>query len=113
MTTDKMLRQLEAVLDEERQHLLSGDLIRLTQLAKRKVNLSAALAIDDLPHDVLARFAGLSARNQTLLEAARDGLNAARKRLGEIQRGAPMGTYSREGEKSEYAKPVRTLQRRA
>jgi len=113
MAPEKLVRQLVIVLNEERQHLLSGDLGRLPRLAKRKEQLITALAAQHLPHETLTRLANLSEHNQSLFNAAREGLVSALARLAELQRGAPMGIYSRLGEKTEYTKPIRTLHRRA
>lgn len=109
---DRTTRLLEQVFEEERKHLVAGDLLQLSQTAKRKDHLCATLAGVALSPEVQAHLSALAQRNQALLDAAREGLSAAITRLAEMQRGAPVGTYSRLGEKSEFAKPIRTLQRR-
>jgi len=108
-----MIRQLEQIYEDERRFLLAGNLDPLVRLAARKEELGNALGKSALPPETLARLAALGERNSSLLAAAGDGLRSAQVRIGEIQRGAPVETYSRSGEKSEYARPVRTLQRRA
>jgi len=113
MKNERVMRQLEDLLHEERHNLISGDLGRLAPLARRKEAMLTALDALELPAGALARLAALSAHNQSLLLAAQNGLQSALARLADVQRGAPVGTYSRSGEKSEYSKPVRTLQRRA
>lgn len=113
MSVDRAVARLERLLQEERILLLRGDLQRLGPLVPRKEKLLRALITgpDDRPG--IARLRALSERNQTLLQAAQRGIGAARTRLDQIARGTPVGTYSRTGEKTQIARPVQTLQRRA
>ncbi|WP_108483872.1 flagellar biosynthesis protein FlgN [Oceaniglobus ichthyenteri] len=113
MNENRTLHQLEQVFDEERRQLVQGNLARLARLADRKEKLLLALQDVKLTKDTLERLSDLSERNQALITAAQDGVRSVRDRLTEIQRGAPVETYSRTGEKSQIEKPVRTLQRRA
>ncbi len=113
MSDERIVRNLEILFEDERKALVSGEVHRLARLAQRKEHLIGVLQSVRLPAPTLKRFAGLTARNQALIEAAQSGLKSAVDRLREIQRGASVGTYSRTGVKSEISKPVRTLQRRA
>lgn len=113
MTPDRILRSLEQLLDLERACLLSGDLGRLPRLVQRKESCLAQLPDMSAEPDRIDRLLALCDRNARLITAAQAGLKAAEARLSEIRRGAPVGTYSRSGEKSEIARPVRTMQRRA
>ncbi|WP_226779892.1 flagellar biosynthesis protein FlgN [Oceaniglobus trochenteri] len=104
---------LKRYCDEERRHLLSGDLERLRRVSGKKERLLTALASEPVSEGELRRLAELSERNRALLSAAQEGIRSAMVRLADLRRGMPTTTYSANGAKSEFAAPVRTLQRRA
>lgn len=113
MARDKVVKQLETLLARERMHLMRGDFGRLATLAARKETLVAA--IKDAPQDriSLEHLKDLMCRNEGLIRAAQNGLRAVQSRLSEVQQGAPMETYGADGAKAGFARPLRTLQRRA
>ena len=113
MNYDRTIRQIEETFDDEKRFLIQGNIIQLNQVANRKEKLLLSLQGISLPNRVLERFSMLASRNESLIQAAQDGLISARARLTEIQRGALVETYSRSGQKTELSKPIRTLQRRA
>jgi hypothetical protein len=83
---------LETLLDETRDALLAGDLLRLAALTAQLDQ--AAPAADPAP---LARSRRKAARNAALLEAALKGIRAARRRATELAQPGRFSTYDATG----------------
>lgn len=94
-----LLDRVEALLERERDALLSGTLDTLESIAAEKARLIAALASRPGRDPArLARLARQAAQNQTLLEAALGGLRRAAARIAAHAAG-PCGldTYDASG----------------
>lgn len=102
---------LEALLDAVEQAARRADLPALARLAPA---LEAEMACTP-PSDpaLIRRLRGQAGRVARCLEAARQGVQAARRRLTEIRRaGGPLRTYDRQGQTLSHmssAPPARRL----
>lgn len=89
---------LHALLDEERELLLAGDLNALPDLLKRKQGL-----IEDLGDPVeadLTDLHGKLTRNHALLSSAMDGIRKVSDRLGELRKiRQSLETYDKQGQR--------------
>lgn len=88
------MRQLEALLDQAAQALVSGNLPELARLVPQIE--SANLQATDRP--TADRLRAKAERNARLLEAAMRGLKSARHRVAEITRGPTLSTYDARGQ---------------
>lgn len=86
------MSDLERLLDQTREALLAGDLLRLAQIA-------GEVAGADPPTDpqVAERSRALAEQNLALLGAALKGVQAARRRAGELAEPARFSTYDAQG----------------
>lgn len=82
MTRTKALDSLTALLEEQRQALLTGDLAVLDQLPDRLERAMRDLAQTRPDAAELAHLAQMAARNARLVLSARDGLALARRDIG-------------------------------
>jgi hypothetical protein len=104
-----MATALETLLDATHKALVAGDLAALPDLGAR-----VAAEVDRLPAlDPAAalRLRTKAHRNERLLQAARQGLHAARERIAEIVSGPSLSTYDSHGRKSRLAGPVQAIGR--
>lgn len=108
------LNALLTILDNERKLILGGDLHALPELAQAKANALSQLKLQPLTQDQLATLQSTSARNQSLLSAAANGIRAAQKRL-EALRNPDQGvkTYTRTGAAETISRPVSNFEKRA
>ena len=114
----KDLRRLAAILAQERQALVQGDIGRLESLALRKVAIldrversQGALARADAG---LARIVQQAAdRNASLFEAAITGIKDARALIRRAKTGGSAKTYARDGVRADLNPPAGSLHRRA
>jgi hypothetical protein len=90
------MRQLELLLDDAAEALLSGNLAALALLAPQIESIS--LIATDRP--TAERLRTKAERNARLLEAATRGVKAARLRVAEIVRGPALTTYDARGQKA-------------
>jgi hypothetical protein len=90
------MRQLELLLDDAAEALLSGNLAALALLAPQIESIS--LIATDRP--TAERLRTKAERNVRLLEAATRGVKAARLRVAEIVRGPALTTYDARGQKA-------------
>jgi hypothetical protein len=99
------LAALERLLIKEREALRRGDLGAIAASADTKQRLMpkpGKFRKDDLPR--LERIKALAARNTALLEAARDGIAAARARVTRLRDGSSdFGTYSATGTRTAFS----------
>jgi hypothetical protein len=106
---------LAAVLEDERQALLAGDLDRLPALLLRKQSLAERLGAAVPPAPALAGLRAAAVRNARLLAAARAGLDGALERVAALRGGGAAGfdSYDARGRPARVtARDVR-LERRA
>ena len=88
---------LRALLDEERDALLAGELDRLGALADRKEHLFAGLEGLDPGDDHTRAIRDALVQNAGLLKAAQAGLEAARLMLSGDRPVQTMTVYARDG----------------
>ena len=91
--------QLEALLDQAADALLTGDLAALARLAPQ----IEAARIAPASRTEAERLQRKAQRNARLLDAATRGVKAARLRMGEITRGPTLTTYDARGQKAQIA----------
>lgn len=113
MAADRRLARLERALAAERRALLEGQLEALPRLVAERERLLAELPTLAPDRAALAALREEAGRNAALCAAVRDGIAAARARLEEIARGAPLGTYGARGDRQEMGRAPRLLQRRS
>jgi len=119
MTTSddtELTHRIEALLSQERDALLSGDLRALGDLAEEKERLAACL--QELGPERRAALRGLhdmASRNQALLDGALQGIRLATERLSAYRRlRKSMDTYDPQGNKTAIPGVVsRKVERRA
>lgn len=109
------LDTLCTTLDAERDALLRGDHDALAPLLEHKERQLAALARDGAatPEAIRARITPRLERNRALLEAAAEGLRAARERLCSDSARAELSTYGADGARNTAPSPGTRLERRA
>ena len=101
-THTDIMADLDALLEEEREALLTGALHRIEELMQRKSALidTYVLASADKP-DALADLQGRLGRNQVLFDQALAGIRNVAARLGTLRRlRKTLETYDRNGQKS-------------
>ncbi|MBN8292324.1 hypothetical protein JI664_10140 [Rhodobacter sp. NTK016B] len=114
----KDLRRLAAILAQEREALLHGDIARLERLAPRKVAILERVegALPELARadTGLARAVQQAAgRNAGLFEAAITGIKDARALMARARKGGTAKTYGRDGIRADLNPPHGSLHRRA
>jgi len=111
-----LMDDLDDLLETERAALLSGDLQKLTGLAKRKEALFDALnAIEHVQGDALSLLDVKIKRNQDLLNSALEGIRRVAKRMAAFRRvRASLETYDATGAKKVIdIDPSTSLEKRA
>lgn len=116
-TTQMLMNELDALLDEERDALLAGNLEAMSALVERKEDLISALNARD-PQQLQADLADLQgkvSRNQTLLDGALEGIRAVTGRLAEFRKiRLTLETYDQTGQKTAISDTVeRKVEKRA
>ena len=108
-----IVSELEGVLDEEQELLLTGNYARLEELATRKEALAEALSAStsDLSEEEVQGIATKSAHNEALLNSARRGIQAAISQLRDYTTGEHQSTYSKEGARVPLSRPVSMIQK--
>ena len=107
-----IMAELEHVLVEEQELLLSGDYSRLEALAARKSVLADELATaTDLPEADYKDIITMSRHNEALLQSAQRGIQAAISQLREYSSGEHQSTYSKEGQRRPLSRPVSVTQK--
>lgn len=113
---DDLIRKLDALLDVERDALISGQLEMLAEIVEEKEALIDALnAVEVENSESLAPVNTKVQRNQALLENALDGIRAVSKRLAELREvRRAFDTYDRRGQKSQIrTNPLQSVEKRA
>lgn len=108
-----VLADLETLLAEEQQILLSGDYGRLESLAEKKSALAEKLSdrAPEIQKEAVEKLAAQAAYNETLLSSARRGIQAAISQLKEYSSGEHQSTYSKEGQRQPMSRPVSMTQK--
>lgn len=108
-----VVEELENVLAEEQQILLTGDYGQLQGLLDRKSKLAETLAAGppDLSKDDYEKLSARANHNEALLNSARRGIQAALSQLKEISSGQNQSTYTRAGERTPLSRPVSVTQK--
>lgn len=96
-----LIAELEDVLREEQELLLSGNLEALEGLVDRKAELARKLAEQrpDLNEGAFRDLARKADHNEALLDAARRGLQAAIQQIRQSAGTSEQSTYSKTGER--------------
>lgn len=98
---NRILDQLDILLEDERGALLRGDLSQLMALTAEKERLVDALnALDSAPTGDLRAVQGKLTRNQALLDGALQGIRSVAARLAAHRRiRRSLDTYDQSGRK--------------
>ncbi|QIE40882.1 hypothetical protein G5B39_02245 [Rhodobacteraceae bacterium SC52] len=106
------LTLLEVNLERERTSLLAGRFEALEELNLEKMSLATSLPGGESDTARVERILARSRSNQRLAEAAGEGLKAAMRRLGEVERlDGGTGHYSSCGARTKTPNVSRTLRR--
>ena len=101
MSDELNMDALDDLLEAERAALLSGDLIKLTEMLPIKEALMNALSEENhanLP--ALVQLDGKVRRNQLLLDGALEGIRDVTRRMAELRRlRGSLETYDSDGKK--------------
>lgn len=99
---NEILRELDTLLDVERQALLDGEFDTLAGIVEKKEDLIEALNASELDQpEGLAPVNDKVVRNQALLEQALQGIRSVAKKLGEIRQAKKaFDIYDRLGQKN-------------
>ncbi len=108
-----VVAELESILAEEQQILLTGNYVKLSALAEKKTKLADMLSSEDLdlPPEAYKKLVDRATHNEALLAAARRGIQAAISQLKEFSNGEHQSTYSKEGQRQPLARPVSVTQK--
>jgi hypothetical protein len=106
-----MANEIVMILDATHAALLEGDLDAIGPLAQRLDDLWGTLR--DCSGDTLTLIRAKAARNAKTLQAAEQGVRAARRRLSELQEAASgHRTYARDGHRAVVAGQTGVLRQR-
>ncbi len=108
-----VVEELENVLAEEQRMLLTGEYTGLQALLERKSKLAETLAAGkpELTQDEYQRLAANARHNETLLNSAQRGIQAALSQLKEIKSGEHQSTYTSTGERTPLSRPASIIQK--
>lgn len=108
-----IVTELENVLEEEQEILLTGNYVGLEALAEKKMKLAELLSTQelDLPPDAYKSLVERATHNEALLASARRGIQAAMSQLKEFSNGEHQSTYSKEGRRRPLARPISITQK--
>ncbi len=107
-----IVSELESVLAEEQELLLTGNYAKLEEGAARKAELAEELAAaPELPQMDYTDIITKSAHNEALLNSARRGIQAAISQLREYSSGEHQSTYSKEGQRQPLSRQVSVIQK--
>ncbi|MEX0302892.1 MAG: flagellar biosynthesis protein FlgN [Leisingera sp.] len=83
----KLIDELDQILDQERSALMAGDLGKLEDLlAKKEKAIGKLNEVSELERESLAQVQTKVSRNQQLLDSAMDGIRAVAARMAELRR---------------------------
>lgn len=98
---ETVLKQLDTLLDRERQALLTGQLNDIARIAEEKEDLIATLRSAEIENRaMLDPIQHKLGRNQTLLSGTMDGVRAVSDRLTALRKArSTLDTYDKSGRK--------------
>jgi hypothetical protein len=101
------------ILDEEYRILTGGGYDRLADLVARKEAIDlAAIETSDADPRLLDQIRAASQRNEGILDAARRGIEGARRDIRDARTGATQQTYARDGVRKPLSTPLGQLERK-
>lgn len=112
MTGNLHAQLLETLLIDEHSALVKADFATLERLAPRKEACLNALRSQKVGADVLVRLQQRTARNQVLLDAARDGLVMAQAAMATLLAPRHATTYGPDGQRENLRVQHQTLFRK-
>ena len=115
-TPEKIIDQLDRLLESERLALLNGELDKLSVFHAEKVTLIDALnKLDVRDQQRLRNLSAKVGRNQDLLNSAADGIRAVARRLAAVRRVREnLETYDEKGKRKAIDPTAsRALEKRA
>lgn len=102
-SSGSLAKELETLLDQERENILAGGIERLATFTQEKVQVMECLLLEGAPEaEILARIRMKASRNQRLLAAAVRAVRSVNGRLTAIrgQRKA-LSTYTNTGKRQQ------------
>ncbi len=109
MTPMNPVDRLVTLLQDERTALLQADFTALEAIAMAKDTCLSRLQEYDLAPPTLAHLRQLGARNQSLLDAALQGLESAKRTLSALSAARVTRTYGPDGRQSALFGPLQNL----
>lgn len=103
MTRTDSATRLISLLETEEKAILSGDYAVLAQLATTRTELAKRLQTEQPDETTLRRISQMTQRNSSLLRAATEGIDDARKILNRLKKSAITEVYDRDGAKHRMA----------
>ena len=106
-----IVSELEELLQQEQELLLSGRFAELELLCEHKSRLAHRLACSkpELPKEIYANLAERAVHNEALLDSARRGLQSAMTQLRQIAQAEDQSTYSKDGQRRPLSRKPATV----
>lgn len=105
---------LLSLLEDERQLILTGKIDGLSSLADAKSQVLSQLESSRLSQTQISRLQTMTARNQSLLAAAAEGIRSAQNRLRTIRNpDQSLKTYTRAGASKVLSRTASSFEKRA
>ncbi len=102
---DRPLFEFERLLDEERAALRAGHLEAIRGFSERRDALLGRVSAAGADPGELQRVQEKIRRNSVLLDAVRGGINAAIRRINEVQKATgPIASYGANGDRREIGR---------
>ncbi|MGP9789915.1 hypothetical protein [Roseinatronobacter sp. NSM] len=98
--SERMIKQLRTLLDQEKQALLRADFDSLEELAERKETLVQKLSAHPLHDSKLAELRDANAHNQALLAAIAKGISGVRGIVMDHHKARNTSFYQKDGTQS-------------
>ena len=100
----RLIEELDEILDQERQALVRGELEKIESLLARKESIIGQLnAFEELERAELSKVQSKVSRNQELLNSAMQGIRSVAARMAELRRVKKgLDVYDRSGRKARY-----------
>ena len=115
-TPQELIDALDAILDQERDALIKGELTKLEPLLEQKEALISQLnEIDGMEKESMSSVQTKVVRNQALLTSAMDGIRAVASRMSELRKVRKgLDVYTQSGAKSSFSTlGAKALEKRA
>jgi flagellar biosynthesis/type III secretory pathway chaperone len=115
-TPQELIDALDAILDQEREALIKGELQKLEPLLDRKDELIGNLnALESAEQDSMAAVQSKVVRNQALLTSAMEGIRAVAARMSELRKVRKgLDVYNQAGNRSSFSTTgAKALEKRA